>query len=167
MQNNKQKPDFYVSNEILDDFHRIRELLNSNVFTNDEYRVFIKAAFIEILICLRDLTYKTECFSSRISFTDDVIFNGRVVYDITSLIEFMRNAVCHKESENNYAEKNIRILDFIRGKHTHVFFEKQLINDYCDDICFFFGNQKIYLKRHIIRAYKEAEEKLLPLLKTQ
>ena len=32
-----------------------------------------------------------------------------------------------------------------------------MTSDYDDDICIFFGDQKIYLVRHIIRAVKEAE----------
>jgi hypothetical protein len=36
--------------------------------------------------------------------------------------------------------------------------------DYDDDVCFFFGVHKLYLKRHIIRAFEEAQEKLSPLL---
>ncbi|MFQ5431942.1 MAG: hypothetical protein ACE5EN_05500 [Nitrospinota bacterium] len=38
-------------------------------------------------------------------------------------------------------------------------------SDYNDDTCFFFGAQKIYLKRHIVRAFEESKSKLLPLLR--
>jgi hypothetical protein len=35
---------------------------------------------------------------------------------------------------------------------------------YEDDTAFFFGVHRIYLKRHIVRAFEEAKLKLLPLI---
>jgi hypothetical protein len=37
-------------------------------------------------------------------------------------------------------------------------FEKT--NPYEDDVCFFFGSQRIFLRRHVIRALEEARIKL-------
>ena len=41
---------------------------------------------------------------------------------------------------------------------------KDFCSDYEDDTCFFFGEQKLYLKRHIIRAFEEAKNYLSNLL---
>jgi hypothetical protein len=38
-------------------------------------------------------------------------------------------------------------------------------SDYDDDIAFCFGPQRIYLKRHIIRALEAAKAQLVPLVK--
>ena len=40
---------------------------------------------------------------------------------------------------------------------------KELKSDYEDDICFFFGEHRIYLKRHIVKALKEARGKVREL----
>lgn len=40
-------------------------------------------------------------------------------------------------------------------------------SQYPDDICFFFGSQGIYLRRHIVRAFEEAKTMLVPLLVIQ
>jgi len=39
-----------------------------------------------------------------------------------------------------------------------------LTSDYTDDICFFFGVEKIYLRRHVLRAFEETKRQLVPLL---
>ena len=36
-------------------------------------------------------------------------------------------------------------------------------SDYDDDVCFWFGTNKLYLKRHILRAFEEAKRNLIPL----
>ena len=38
---------------------------------------------------------------------------------------------------------------------------------YSDDIAFFFGPQRLYLRRHIARAYKDAVAHLRPLLEVR
>jgi hypothetical protein len=38
-----------------------------------------------------------------------------------------------------------------------------IIND--DDIIFCYGRHRLYFKGHILRAFKEAQDSLLPLLK--
>lgn len=40
----------------------------------------------------------------------------------------------------------------------------EIKSEFDDDVCFFFGTQKIYFKRHILRAFEEAKQKLIPLL---
>jgi hypothetical protein len=40
-------------------------------------------------------------------------------------------------------------------------------NDYDDDTAYAFGDQRIYLKRHILRAFEEAARQLLPLARGQ
>lgn len=56
---------------------------------------------------------------------------------------------------------------FLRPSFVHVLIHLRDLmykSDYEDDVCFFFGKAKIYLSRHIIRAYKEATQALRPLL---
>ena len=80
---------------------------------------------------------------------------------VTFLIKHARDAVCHIDSQNHVLCKENNIMfsfNVIFGKGTLAQIgDLTMTSDYDDDICIFFGDQKIYLVRHIIRAVKEAE----------
>lgn len=162
--------DFMTKCDIESSIERVAEIINTNIFAPIPYgrNPFTKSAFIELLICMRDLMYKVEKITSRISFTDDVVIIPGKVEDVTDLILFVRNAVCHPESTNHYldVEKKIKAtFNIVYGKGNLMQLGDICISsDYEDDVCFFFGKQKIYLKRHILRVYEEAKQKLIPLL---
>jgi hypothetical protein len=125
-----------------------------------------QSAFIEVLIYLRDLTYETEKYAKRIDFIDDVTVRGEVK-DATALIKYVRDAMCHLDSDNHYIEPgNMKAsfnVQFGKGTLLKVGdFEQS--SPYEDDICFFFGSQRIFLKRHILRAIEESKDLLAPLL---
>ncbi len=160
--------DFLTKCEIESTFRRLNEILASGIFApQNGGHIFVQSAFIETLIRLRDLMFKTEQYSSRISFTDDVVTSAKV-NDVTDLIKFVRDALCHPESENHY----IDVANQIKATYNVAYGKGALLSigtaaqasDYDDDVCFFFGLQKIYLHRHIIRAFDEAKQKLSPLL---
>jgi hypothetical protein len=110
--------------------------------------------------------WKTEKLSTRVSFQDDVNITQNVK-DVTDLITHVRDALCHADSYKNFIEpgKNRFSFNVVYGKSKGININGvDFSSDYDDDVCFFFGEQKIYLRRHIIRVLKEAKEKLLPLL---
>lgn len=160
---------FFDKSDINSSLNRIEEILNCGIFTaENSQHVLLRAAFIDVLIALRDLMYKSEKYSSRIDFSDDVQ-QQHGISDVSDLIKYVRDALCHPDSQNHYIEKNniqatfnvafgkvnlLRIGDFEQS------------SEYPDDICFFFGSQRIYLTRHISRAFEEAKAMLLPLLST-
>ena len=159
--------DNFSKSEIEDSLSRVDEILKSKIFTPENIaNPLVKSAFIELLICLRDLMYKTEKFSTRVAFDNDIIKNDKI-NDITDVIKYVRDALCHLDSDNHYLEKNN-----IKATYNIMFGKGTVakINDYEqtseheDDICFFFGSQRVYLNRHIITAIKEVKSKLLPLL---
>ena len=124
-----------------------------------------RAAFIELLIALLDLMYRSDKFGRRIAFTDDVK-QTEEVKDVTNLIKYVRDALCHPDSDNHHIESGIKAsFNVIFGQGCLL-----KINDfeqsskYPDDICFFFGSHGIYLRRHVVRAFNEAKEHLLPLV---
>jgi len=160
--------DKWDKGEIEDDIRCIDTLLGMDFFAakNAENPLF-RAGFIEALIALRDLMYKTEKYAGRIAFADDVKVTEHV-NDVTGLIRYVRDALCHPDSDNHYLEKgNIKAtFNVCFGKCTLLKiggFEQS--NPYDDDVCFFFGSQRIFLRRHILRAYDETKSKLIPLLK--
>lgn len=162
----KSDIDFFTAGDIVQDIDRINKILATKVFEVTGHPL-LKSAFTELMICLRDLLAKAEKYGSRISFTDDIIITNEVK-DITDLVKFIRDALCHVSIYEHFVIQGQLKASFcvLRGKVTHAPFEPdhdvKLISDYSDDICFFFGLQKIYLKRHIIRAYREAKRELIP-----
>jgi hypothetical protein len=160
--------DFYDESEIKEDFGRIDTILESGIFhSNNGKHPLFRSAFIELLVCLRDLMYKTEKYAARIDFTDDVKVEGQVK-DVSSLIKYVRDALCHLDSDNHYIEagkiKASFNVQFGRGAALKIK-EYEQSNPYEDDTCFFFGSQRIYLRRHVLRAVDEAKKRLSPLIR--
>lgn len=161
--------DWFEKSDIQIAIGRIAGLLECGIFHPDNARhVLLRAAFIELLIDLRDLMYKAEKHAERIAFVDDVRTTEKI-QDVTGLIKFVRDALCHPELPHHYLEPgNIKAtfgVHFGKGTLLEIGEFKQS-SKYEDDICFFFGSQEIYLNRHIVRAFEEAKAKLLPLLST-
>lgn len=159
--------DFFTKGDIESDIKTIEKLLETEIFLpNNISHPLCKSAFIEMLICLRDLMYKAERYSTRINFTDDVVQTEKVT-DVTDLIKFVRDALCHPDIPNHYLikDKIKATYNVAHGKCNLISIGDIIISsDYDDDICFFFGEEKIYFKRHILRAFNEAKKKLLPLV---
>ena len=89
--------DFFSKSEIDDALNRIDKLLSCGIFNpQNSDNPLMRAAFIEALISLRDLMYKTEKFSSRIDFTDDIQVCEKI-RDVSDLIKYVRDALCHPD----------------------------------------------------------------------
>ena len=157
--------------QIRDDINRIERILSSEIFDFENRKNPLReAAFRELMICLRDLIWKADKYGSRISFTDDVILDSNLkIADVTDLIKFMRDTISHPETKNTAIPDPVVdatiSLAVLYGKVSFYAINNILYSsDYEDEICFYFGTQRIYLRRHIIRALEEAKAKLLPLL---
>lgn len=159
--------DFHEKAEVRSSFMQIDALLRCGIFDPKNLgNPLFRSAFIDTLICLRDLMYKTAKYAHRIDFSDDVTVRGDVK-DVTSLIKYVRDALCHPDSDNHYVESNNIKATFnvMAGKGVLLKigdFEQS--NPYDDDLCFFFGSQRIFLKRHILRALDESKRQLTPLI---
>lgn len=159
--------DFFSKSDIESSIRRIDELLGCGIFHPQNSRnVLFRAAFIEVLIAMRDLMYKSQKHASRISFDDDVKKTD-TVNDISDLIKYVRDALCHPDSDNHYIE-----VGNIKSTFNVAFGKANLLkigdfeqaSKYEDDTCFFFGSHGIYMRRHIVRAFEEAKSMLVPLL---
>ena len=159
--------DFYTKSDIESSFRRIEELLASGIFEPQKRRCpLVRSALTELLILVRDLMAKARIFAEPIEFTDDVNVTEKVG-NVSEAIKFIRDAICHVDSENrNHDECNARLsYNIAYGKlKLAKIGQLEIQSDYEDDVCFFFGSQKLYLWRHINRAYKEAKAELLPLM---
>lgn len=130
--------------------------------TPDTEQEILWAAVTRIVILVRDLVAKSETYAKPITFADDVIVNGRVK-DAATLITFMRDAVCHIESplhmaaENVYSSSNVL---FGKRKLANVEEIWNIGCDYEDDVAIIIGTQRMYIKRHLLRAFREASDNL-------
>ena len=142
----------------------VRKLLATEVLAApDKYELFRYASFTEILVNLNYLVQLSiRLFDKRITFKDDITITDKVK-DISDLIRDFRNAAVHSGSDLRY---------FGEKSHPHgqkSFFghivglgeseiDPQCSSEYSDDTAYFTGTQRIYLNRHIKRAYSELLE---------
>jgi hypothetical protein len=146
---------------------RIEELLSCGIFEpRNSGNTLQSAAFIELVICLRDLLHKTEKYAKRISFADDVMTND-YVHDITDAVTAVRDACCHIDSfKRHFDDRGNRgsfVVVYGKGNLAKIG-DLELRSDYADDIAFFYGKNRLYINRHIVRAFKEAQALLAPIL---
>ena len=157
----------YTKAEIESDISRVEAIIRTGIFEAGAQRnPLFQSALTELLIRVRDLLAKSQNHARRICFTDDVMVKGHVT-DVTSLVTFVRDAICHIDSKkNDHDEIQARIsFSAVFGKACLAQIGATRIeSEYEDDIAFFFGSQRLYFKRHIMRAYREAVAELRPLL---
>lgn len=160
--------DRYDLQDCEDNLHKIEQLLSCGIFEPaNSTNILQAAAFIQLMICLRDLLHKTEKYVERISWVDDVTTN-EYVSDITDAVTAVRDACCHIDSFK-------RLFDARGGRGSfNVIYGKgclakignvELRSDYEDDIAYFYGKNRLYMNRHIVRVFKEARALLKPMLR--
>ncbi len=140
--------------------NRIKELLDSNILSKDE--PYSNSVLIEVLVLLRDLVSKAEKLNKRIDFDDFIdkkilIFGERriPINDITDLIKYFRDAAVHSHTvhrENSVGGCVAFCKIFGRSQSFGI------ISEFDDDVCFIFGEVKLYLYRHIHRLSKDLED---------
>jgi hypothetical protein len=147
--------------------NRIADLINCGIFEKQNSKHILRhSAFIELMICLKDLLEKARIYAKRISFTDDIMTNEYVT-DVHDAVTAMRDACCHINSFKRHLGKPEYTGSFLwiygsggLAKSGDV----ELRSDHSDDMAFFHGTNRLYMRRHIIRAFEEAKAQLLPLL---
>ena len=159
--------DILDQQDCVDTIRRIDALLSCGIFEeNNRRHPLLQSAFIELMICLRDLLCKTEKHAKRISFADDVLINS-YVNDITDAVIAIRDACCHIHSGKRHFDDNKNRFSFcvVSGKCTFAKIDDlELKSEYEDDIAFFYGKNRLYLKRNIIRSFVEAQTLIMPIL---
>jgi hypothetical protein len=161
--------DWSTARKIESTLDEIKKIFGTGIIADENVgHPLFRAAFVQILILLRDIMAKAETLGKRISFEDHIDQNEKVK-DVTDLIAYVRNALCHLESPNHLIDidrKNTVSFCVAVGKGNLMQFGDILLSsEFEDDMRIFFGSQGIYMRRHIIRALNEASEFLLPLAK--
>jgi hypothetical protein len=153
--------------ECLRTIDRINTLLNCGIFnTENADHVLLQSAYIELVICLRDLLHKTEKFAGRIAFTDDVQVND-YVKDVHDAVTAHRDAACHINSFKHRIEstqaRGAFNVQYGIGCLMRIG-SVELRGEYPDDTAVFYGTNRLYLRRHIVRCFNEAQVRLAPHL---
>lgn len=157
----------FIKCDVENSIEELDRMLKIDIFSEEEIKnenPLLKAVFTYILILLRDLLHKTNNYGClKVNFNEDVKIDGDIK-DVCDLIKFMRDAMCHIDSDNHYLEKDIAKAELIIlfGKKDFCTYSAkdeiiEVRSLYADDVCFFLGKQKIYLHRHIIRAFNEVK----------
>jgi hypothetical protein len=110
--------------------------------------------------------HKAERFSNRITFADDVLTN-EYVRDVTDAVTAVRDACCHIDSfKRRFDDHDNRGSYLVAYGRCNVLKinDLELKSDYADDIAVFFGKNRLYFKRHIVRAFDEACAVLAPVM---
>jgi len=158
--------DFYTKADISSSILRVEELLSCDIFQpRNATHTLLRSALTELLILVRDLIAKSKKYGQPIEFVDDIAIT-ETVKNVSDAIIFVRDAICHVDSyKRNHPACNARLsFNFIYGKGTFAKIgDVEIKSDYSDDVCFIFGDQKLYLKRHLTRAFEEAKRNLQPL----
>jgi hypothetical protein len=159
--------DLLTKSDIEVSFRRIETLFQCGIFLpENSQNPLVRSALAELLIRVRDLIAKSKKYSSPVEFSDDVNTTNEIT-NVSDAIKFIRDAICHIDSDNhNHEECGARMSYNIGyGKRNLIKIgDVEIKSDYEDDVCFFFGSQKLYLNRHLKRAYKEAKANLGPVL---
>ncbi len=151
------KNNFFIKTQIESNINDVENLLSTGVFSDAILRPFQESVFVSVILKLDDLLQKLRILDERLSFTDDVASG-----DITDLVKNIRNAICHLNSPENMLDKENQIkfvFNIAMGKSNLISIGEKIIrSDYDDDMAFFYGESRIYLKRHLIRLLKEAKD---------
>lgn len=157
------------------DIDGIQRILQSGVFLpNAEGGLALlrQSAFMSMMTKLRRLIYECNDRGKRIDFEDDVLktvyknHTGEMknVNDVSDLIIFIRNAAVHLESQNNYLDEgSFFAFNVVVGLSPDAYNVNGVVMgcDYADDMAVWHGQQRLYLKRHALRAFEEAKKVLL------
>lgn len=152
------KNDFFIKSQISSNADSVARLLNTGVFGAEVLRPFQEPVFVSIILKLDDLLQKFRILGERISFKDDV-GDG----DITDLVNKIRNAICHLNSAENMLDSKSQIkfvFSMVIGKGAAIQVGKKMAaaSEYEDDIAFFYGEHRIYLRRHLVRLVHESKD---------
>ena len=159
--NDEKSSDWELQGSLSRSISSIETICRSNIFSSDGMRSpLFEAAVVQVLICLNDMLQKVSSQGRRINFNDDV---GAVVgkeADVTSLINACRNAACHISSPNQKLATNTLAFNVFAGHVPNAMKIGDVVLgcDYDDDIAINYGPMRVYLKRHVWRAFEEARK---------
>jgi hypothetical protein len=135
---------------------RCADIFNSGVFNaGSSAGVVFESAVTLVLVHLNDLLQKAKLDGQRINFADDMEVTESMT-DVTDLVRACRNAACHVTSGEHKidAGKFTFCVTSGYGPQAFVINGHEMGCDYADDIAVYYGKNRVYLKRHLLRSFE-------------
>jgi hypothetical protein len=134
------------------------KILSSGVLDRPRDHLF-QAGLTCFLIHLNDLMQKAKKDGKRIAVVEDIGFTSGSPKDLTTLINDVRNAACHVGSPlNEFGAGRLRMV-VVSGyaPAAMVIGDDRFGCEYADDCAVHFGPLRLYMRRHLWRAWREVQ----------
>ncbi|MFK3943947.1 hypothetical protein ACI2KC_20050 [Pseudomonas monteilii] len=153
------------SSDIQSSIRKCQDIFNSGIFSsNNISSPIFEPAVITILINLNDLLGKANKDGVRINFAEEVIQTDKIK-DVTDLVRECRNAACHIGSGEHLFEGVGKFTFNVVSGYMPTAFNMngiQLGCNFADDIAIYYGEKRIYLRRHLLVALEAVTKKYPP-----
>lgn len=154
----EREMDWFRQHEIAEAARACQSIFDSGILSSDGARTpYFQPSVVYLLINLNDLLQKAAANSTRIAFSDHIeAVTG--VNDVTTLVNKCRNAACHIGSKEAHLDAGRFRFNVVFGHFPNA----MVINgvhygsDFADDIALFYGQHRLYFRRHALRAFEEA-----------
>ncbi|WP_152528137.1 hypothetical protein [Sphingobium lactosutens] len=155
--------EFHQSNDLFSAQEAFKKLVSTGILSSEGVRSpWFDPVITKLLILLSDLLKAADRIGKRCTFTNDIlVIDDEIsskITDVTDLIIRCRAAACHIRSGNQLFETNKLLMCVGVGKCDLISIgEKTLGCEYDDDIAVIWGPMRLYLRRHMMRAFEYVE----------
>jgi len=153
------------SSDIQSSIRKCQEIFNSGIFSsNNISSPMFEPAVIAVLINLNDLLAKSNKDGLRINFVDEVAQADKIK-DVTDLVRECRNAACHIGSGEHLFEGLGKFTFNVVSGYMPTAFDLNGVKlgcDFADDIAIYYGEKRIYLRRHLLIALESVTKNYPP-----
>lgn len=158
--------EFDIKTQVSMCVNEVKRLVKTRVIESHWPEEMFWPVMTSIVVHTRDLVAKSRTIaSSPIDFTDDIVPHEKV-HNGETLIKFVRDALCHVESDKHkIGETMVFTRNVAYGKCCILRTDEyEFSSDYEDDIAIFIGRHRAYYRRHILRAFNESVDNLKAFL---
>ena len=153
------------SGDIQTSIRKCQEIFNSGIFSSSGIsNPLFEPAVVTLLINLNDLLGKSNKDEMRVAFAEHVERTDKIK-DVTDLIRECRNAACHIGSGEHLFEGLGKFtFNVVSGLSPNAFNLNgvTLGCDFADDIAVYYGEKRIYLRRHLVAALEAVTKNYPP-----
>lgn len=143
------------SGDIQTSIRKCHDVFNSGIFSSSGIsNPLFEPAVVMLLINLNDLLGKSSKDEMRVAIADHVELTDKI-NDVTDLVRECRNAACHIGSGEHLFEGLGKFtFNVISGLSPNAFNLNgvTLGCDFADDIAIYYGEKRLYLRRHLLHA---------------
>lgn len=143
------------SGDIQTSIRKCQEIFSSGIFSSSGIsNPLFEPAVVTLLINLNDLLGKSNKDEMRVAFDEHVELTEKIK-DVTDLVRECRNAACHIGSGEHVFEGLGKFtFNVVSGLSPNAFNLNgvKLGCDFADDIAIYYGEKRVYLRRHLLIA---------------